>query len=200
VINKWSADSPLSVFLEKSGYTGTDVKNVGDQTISGRLAILLTGSNGLTLDGEGRLLITAMTDRNVVRLEKDGRRTLLADRYEGKRFNGPHDIAFKSDGAIYFTDTVFGMRGGADSPSREIPFSGFYLIKDGKVTLLGSDKDHPGEIPNTSKEGKHLGSTNSRRLSTSSRARASSRPTSRSATRMGRRFISLHARICTAFG
>jgi sugar lactone lactonase YvrE len=158
VINKWSADSPLSVFLEKSGYTGTDVKNVGDQTISGRLAILLTGSNGLTLDGEGRLLITAMTDRNVVRLEKDGRRTLLADRYEGKRFNGPNDIAFKSDGAIYFTDTVFGMRGGADSPSREIPFSGFYLIKDGKVTLLGSDKDHPGEIPNTSKEGKHLGS------------------------------------------
>lgn len=40
------------------------------------------------------------------------------------------------------------MRGGANSPSREIPFSGFYLIKDGKVTLLGSDKDHLGEIPN----------------------------------------------------
>jgi gluconolactonase len=148
VIYKWAPDSPLSVFLEKSGYTGTDVRNVGDQTISGRLAILLIGSNGLTLDAQGRLIITAMTDRNVVRLEKDGRRTLLADRYEGKRFNGPNDIAFKSDGAIYFTDTVFGMRGGANSPSRELPFSGFYLIKDGKVTLLGSDKDHPGEIPN----------------------------------------------------
>lgn len=105
VIYKWSRDSPLSVFLEKSGYTGNDVKNVGDQTISGRLAILLIGSNGLTLDSQGRLLITAMTDRNVVRLEKDGSRTLLADRYEGKRFNGPNDIAFKSDGAIYFTDT-----------------------------------------------------------------------------------------------
>jgi len=148
VIYKWSPDRPLSVFLEKSGYTGADVKNVGDQTISGRLAILLIGSNGLTLDGQGRVLITAMTDRNVVRLEKDGRRTLLADRYQGKRFNGPNDIAYKSDGAVYFTDTVFGMRGGADSPSREIPFSGFYLVKGGKVTLLGSDKDHPGEIPN----------------------------------------------------
>src|SRR5580700_5959634 len=47
VIYKWMEGSPLSVFLEKSGYTGNDVKNVGDQTISGRLAILLIGSNGL---------------------------------------------------------------------------------------------------------------------------------------------------------
>src|SRR5579871_1712728 len=86
VIYKWSPLAPLSVFLEKSGYTGNDVKNVGDQTISGgRLAILLIGSNGLTLDPQGRLIITAMTDRNVVRLEKDGTRTILADRYEGKR-------------------------------------------------------------------------------------------------------------------
>jgi gluconolactonase len=141
-------DSPLSVFLEKSGYTGNDAKNVGDQTISGRLAILLIGSNGLALDPQGRLIITAMTDRTVVRLERDGTRTILAGRYDGKRFNGPNDVAVKSDGAIYFTDTVFGMRGGADSPNRELPFNGFYLVKDGKVTLLGSDKDHPGEFPN----------------------------------------------------
>ncbi len=148
VIYKWKEGSSLSVFLERSGYTGNDVKNVGDQTISGRLAILLIGSNGLALDPQGRLIITAMTDRNVVRLEKDGTRTMIADRYEGKRFNGPNDVVVKSDGAIYFTDTVFGMRGGEKSPSRELPYSGFFLVKDGKVTLLGSDKDHPGEIPN----------------------------------------------------
>jgi hypothetical protein len=71
VIYKWSSGDPLSVFLEKSGYTGKDVRNVGDQTISGRLAILMIGSNGLTLDSQGRLIITAMTDRTVVRLEKD---------------------------------------------------------------------------------------------------------------------------------
>lgn len=139
---------PLSVFQEKSGYTGNDVKNAGDQTISGRLAILLIGSNGLTLDPQGRLIITAMTDRNVVRLEKDGTRTVLADRYQGKRFSGPNDVVMKSDGAIYFTDTVFGLRGGENSPAREIPFSGFYLVKDGKVTLLGSDQGHPGDFPN----------------------------------------------------
>lgn len=148
VIYKWSPLTPLSVFLEKSGYTGNDIKNAGDQTISGRLAILLIGSNGLTLDPQGRLIITAMTDRTVVRLEKDGMRTILADRYEGKRFSGPNDVVAKSDGAIYFTDTVFGLRGADKSPAREIPFSGFYLVKDGKVTLLGSDKDSPGDFPN----------------------------------------------------
>ena len=89
-----------------------------------------------------------MTDRTVYRLEKDGMRTILADRFEGKRFNGPNDIVVKSDGAVYFTDTVWGLRGAAQSPQRELPFSGFFLIKDGKVTLLGGDRDTPGASPN----------------------------------------------------
>jgi gluconolactonase len=148
VIYKWARNKPLSVFLEKSGYTGNDVTHVGAQTVAGRVAILLIGSNGLALDPEGRLIVTAMTDRTVYRLEKNGPRTILADRYEGKRFNGPNDIVVKSDGAIYFTDTPWGMRDADKSASRELPFFGFYLIKDGKVTLLGSDKDAPGGIPN----------------------------------------------------
>ncbi|HXP84753.1 MAG TPA: SMP-30/gluconolactonase/LRE family protein [Bryobacteraceae bacterium] len=166
VIYKWAPAAPfsargeLSVYLENSGFTGKDNLNVGQQTITGgRVAILLIGSNGLTLDPQGRLLITAMADRNVVRLEKDGTRTLLAGSYEGKRFSGPNDIAAKSDGAVYFTDTVNGLRGGAAGPLRELPFSGFYLIKDGKVTLLGGDKDHAGEAPNgiaLSPDEKHL--------------------------------------------
>jgi len=159
-IYKWSPHAPLSVFLQKSGYTGNDVMNAGAQTITGGgVAILLIGSNGLTLDPQGRLIITAMTDRTVVRLEKDGTRTLLADRYEGKRFNGPNDIVGKSDGAIYFTDTVWGLRGAEKSPDRELPYSGFFLIKDGKVTLLGGDKDNPGNGPNgiaLSPDEKHL--------------------------------------------
>ena len=141
-IYKWSAHAPLSVFLQKSGYTGNDVMNAGAQTVTGGgVAILLIGSNGLTLDPQGRLIITAMTDRAVVRLENNGTRTMLADRYQGKRFNGPNDIVTKSDGAIYFTDTVWGMRGADKSPDRELPYSGFFLIKDGQVTLLGGEKD-----------------------------------------------------------
>jgi gluconolactonase len=148
VIYKWQANAPLSVFLERSGFTGTSNLNVGQQTIAGRLAILLIGSNGLALDPQGRLIITAMADRTLVRLEKDGSRTTLAHRYEGKRFSGPNDVVVKSNGSIYFTDTVNGLRGGADSPQRELPYSGFYLWKDGKLTLLGGDRDKPGEAPN----------------------------------------------------
>ena len=148
VIYKWSPNAPLSVYLEKSGFTGADNTRVGAQTIAGRVAILLIGSNGLALDPQGRLVVTAMTDRTVYRLEKDGTRTLLADRYEGKRFSGPNDIVVKSDGAIYFTDSIWGLRGTDKDPARELPFNGFYLIKDGKVTLLGGDKDTPGAFPN----------------------------------------------------
>lgn len=148
VIYKWQPNAPLSVFLERSGFTGTDNLNVGQQTIAGRLAILLIGSNGLALDPQGRLIITAMADRTLVRLEKDGTRTTLADRFEGKRFSGPNDVVTKSNGAIYFTDTVNGLRGGGAGPLKELPYSGFYLWKDGKLTLLGGDRDKPGEAPN----------------------------------------------------
>ena len=148
VIYKWQPDAPLSVFLERSGFTGANNLNAGQQTKSGRLAILLIGSNGLALDPQGRLIITAMADRTLVRLEKDGTRTVLADRYEGKRLSGPNDVVVKRNGSIYFTDTVNGLRGGAQSPDRELAFSGFYLVKDGKITLLGGDRDRPGEAPN----------------------------------------------------
>ena len=111
-----AGNAPLSVFLEKSGYTGKDTSDVGEQTVSGRLAILLIGSNGLALDPQGRLIITAMADRNVTRLEKDGTRTVLADRYRGQALERSERLVMKSDGAVYFTDSVFGLRGGAKSP------------------------------------------------------------------------------------
>ena len=148
VIYKWQEGKPLSVFLEKSGFTGTDISKVGAQTVAGRIPILLVGSNGLALDPNGRLVVTAMNDRTVYRLEANGMRTVLADRWEGKRFNGPNDIVIKSNGSIYFTDTPWGLRESEKDPQREIPFHGFYLVKDGKVTLLGSDAAEHGGIPN----------------------------------------------------
>jgi gluconolactonase len=148
-IYRWQRGKPLSVHMDRAGYTGKDNLSVGQQTVAGgRIAILLIGPNALTLDSQGRLIICAMTDRNIVRVEKDGTRTVLADRYDGKRFSGPNDITVKSDGAIYFTDSVGGLRGGDDSPQRELPYNGFYLVKDGRVTLLGSDAGHPADFPN----------------------------------------------------
>jgi gluconolactonase len=148
VIYKWEQGKPLSVFLERSGYTGRDVSSVGAQTVAGRVPILLIGSNGLALDPQGRLVVTAMNDRTVFRLERDGTRTVLADRFEGKRFNGPNDLVVKSNGSVYFTDTVWGLRGADKDPAREIPYSGTFLIRNGTVTLLLSDKDTPGAFGN----------------------------------------------------
>lgn len=146
VIYKWTPAGQLSVFLDKSGYTGTDVNNVGGQYTNGRLHLLLIGSNGLTRDREGRLIIAGMTDRNVTRLEKDGTRTVLADRYDGKRLNSPNDLVVKSDGAIYFTETTSGIRGRDEGPARELSYHGVYLIKDATLRLL--DKDPQGAAPN----------------------------------------------------
>jgi gluconolactonase len=148
VIYKWQRGKPLAVFLEKSGFTGTDVSRVGAQTVAGRVPILLIGSNGLALDPQGRLVVTAMNDRTVYRLEADGTRTTLAARFDGKRFNGPNDLVVASNGDVYFTDTVWGLRDADRDPAREIPFSGFFLIKDGRVTLLGSDQNAPGRFAN----------------------------------------------------
>ena len=148
VIYKWQRGRPLSVFLEKSGFTGSDISGVGAQTYAGRVPILLVGSNGLALDPQGHLVVTAMNDRTVYRLEKDGTRTILADRFEGKRFNGPNDVVVASSGDVYFTDTPWGLRGAEKDPARELPFNGFYLIRNGQLRLLGSDRDAPGTLPN----------------------------------------------------
>ena len=149
VIYKRAADGTLSVFLDRAGFTGADNLSVGQQTISGgRVAIVLIGSNGLALDPEGRLVITAMADRSVVRLEKNGTRTLLAEYFEGKRLSGPNDVVVKSNGTVYFTDSINGLRGGAGRPQRELSFNGFYLIKEGRIRYLGGDREPGGGAPN----------------------------------------------------
>jgi gluconolactonase len=138
----------ISVHLERSGYSGNDLTHAGFQTRRGRMAVLLIGPNGLSLDAEGRLVYLATPDRTVVRLEPDGTRTVLADRYDGKRFNGPNDLTIRSDGAIYMTDSVWGLRDGLDNPDSELDFNGVYLIQDGRVRLVYSDADNPNGWPN----------------------------------------------------
>ena len=147
VIYKWTPGGQISAFLENI-YDGPDILNVGQQTRRGRMNVIIIGANGLTLDREGRLIIASPASRAVFRLEKNGTRTVLADRYEGKRFNGPNDVVVKSNGSVYFTDGNSGLRGGVDSPLREIPFNGFYLVRDGKVTLAGSNKGFTQGFPN----------------------------------------------------
>lgn len=126
----------LSVYLENAG--NKDAAPVGKPGAS-------RGTNGLTTDKQHRLLMDATGDRAVERIEKNGTRTVLADRYEGKRLTCPNDIIVKSDGAVYFTDGAAGcLQGREESPQKELAFHGVYFIKGDKLTLL--DKD-PGDLP-----------------------------------------------------
>src|SRR6266851_8062950 len=115
----------LSVFREHSGYDGADSAEYGQP-----------GSNGLTLDRDGRLTLNQHGNRRVVRIEADGSVKVLADRYHGKRLNSPNDLVYKSDGAVYFTDPPFGLPAFFDDPRKELPFSGVYRASHGRVTLL----------------------------------------------------------------
>jgi len=145
VIYKWTPGGEVTVFLEKAGYSGDDINNAGTQTRRGRMAVLLIGPNGETLDPQGRLVWCASPDGTILRLEKDGTRTVLADKYQGKRFNGPNDVVIRSDGALYFTDSDFGLRGSAKSPQKELAFNGVYLVKNNRqATLLVDDKELGG--------------------------------------------------------
>jgi gluconolactonase len=147
VIYRIGADNKVSVFLDKAGYSGTDVEHVGAQTRSGRSHVLLIGPSCASLDSQGRLIWCADNDRTLMRLEKDGTRTVLsAGAPDGKRFSGPNDIYVTHDDGVYLTDNDFGLRDAGRSPDKQMP-NGIWLIKDGKSTLV-LDAATLGGIPN----------------------------------------------------
>ncbi len=117
------------------------------------LTTFATGSsNGLTLDRDGRVLAAEHGGRRVVRIADNGERTVLADRFQGKRFNSPNDIVVKSDGSIYFTDPPYAVNTvapgiarpagwwNAHIPGKEQPCNGVYrLTPDGNLRLIADD-------------------------------------------------------------
>ncbi len=147
VINKWDPKSgKVTSLIQPSGFTGSDRTGVGREQTNGKVTVLNYGSNGITLDRQSRIVFNAMGDRAIVRIEKDGKRTVLADRYEGKRLNSTNDIVVKKDGAIYFTDPPSALPKGIDDPKKEMPFQGVFLLKNGKLTLLAKDLVNPNGL------------------------------------------------------
>jgi gluconolactonase len=133
---KWQENDGVSLFLRPSGYSGTAL-------FSGREP----GSNGLAFNAAGHLVLCEHGDRRVARLEVDGRKTTLADRYQNKRLNSPNDLVFKSNGDLYFTDPPFGLPGAFDDPHKELRFSGVYrLARSGELTLLTTALRAPNGI------------------------------------------------------
>jgi gluconolactonase len=134
-IYKYNANGNLSVFKKNSGYSGKDSAQY-----------FQPGSNGLTLDSQGRLTINEHGNRRVTRLEKDGKLTVLADRFEGKRLNSPNDLVYRSDGTLFITDPPFGLPKLYDDPRKELPYSGVFALYRGQLKLVSTDLKGPNGI------------------------------------------------------
>ena len=116
-IFRWSERDGARIWMQPSGYTG--VAYYGKEP----------GSNGLTLDGEGRLLACEHGDRRISRLEQGGGKVTLADSYQGKRFNSPNDLVLRAGGDLYFTDPAYGLPRRYEDTRRDLPFCGVYLLR-----------------------------------------------------------------------
>lgn len=134
-IYKWKEKEGVSLWMKPSGFTG--VADYGAEP----------GSNGLTLDAQGRLVLCEHGDRRIARLEPGGGKRTLADNYQGKRLNSPNDLVYKSDGSLYFSDPIYGLPKRQDDPTRELDFCGvFRLAPNGELTLLSKVLSRPNGL------------------------------------------------------
>ncbi len=135
VIFEWQDGVGTRDFLYPSGYTGSVVRG-GE-----------TGSNGLTFDAQGRLVICQHGNRQVVRVEADGTITVLARLWKNRRFNSPNDLVFDTRGNLYFTDPPYGLEKGKNDPAKELVFSGVFLLRPtGEVVLLDDKLTFPNGV------------------------------------------------------
>ncbi len=136
-IRKLPASGAVTVLLQPSGYQGS-------APFGGKEP----GSNGMTLDAQGRLTVAGHGQRDVYRIEalsNPTKTTILADTYEGKRLNSPNDLVYKSDGSLYFTDPPYGLPKQDDSdPAKELKINGVYR-------LAGALEQKPGRPPQRDK-------------------------------------------------
>src|ERR1051325_6389405 len=153
VIYKLTPKGAASIYLQRSGYTKPDIWRVGFEQTNGKdpadplfEKFYMIGSNGLALDRQGRLVIATWAGRSIDRIEKDGKRTVLANQYEGRQFNGPNDVIVKKNGTIYFTDTFGGLRQREKDPRKGLEYQGIYMIKDGRTRLVISDIPNPNGL------------------------------------------------------
>ena len=117
----------------------------------------LNGAQGLTFDTQERFYICESRSRRLVRQDKKGRIEILAEKWEGKRLNGPNDVVVRKDGNVYFTDSVFG----AASEKRELDFNGVFRAgPKGELEVIAKWKGRPNGIA-ISPNGKILYVTNS---------------------------------------
>jgi gluconolactonase len=137
VMYRWSQADGVSQFMNPSGYAGPPTD-----------AFAEPGSNGMALDAAGDLLVCDHGNRALAKVDlKTRQKTFLLERYQGKRFNSPNDLAVAKTGAIYFTDPTYGLKGRNASPLRELDFNGVYRLRpDGTLDLLDAELTFPNGV------------------------------------------------------
>jgi gluconolactonase len=149
-IYKWTEAKGKEVYLKPSGYTGTEPSVCKEP-----------GSNGLTFDKNGDLVLCQHGDRRMARMDApldkpEAKFITLADTYNGKRFSSPNDAVYNSAGELFFTDPPYGLQTQDDSDTKkEISFNGVYKVKaNGEVILLVDSITRPNGIAFTPDEKK----------------------------------------------
>lgn len=131
---RWSEKDGKTVFLKPSGYDGPPTKVFREP-----------GVNGMTLSPAGEVVVCDHGNRAVSRLDRaTKKKTVIVDRFQGKRFNSPNDVIVARQGAlkdaIYFTDPPYGLEGLDDSPVKELAFNGVYLRRPNGEVVVVDDK------------------------------------------------------------
>ena len=140
IVYKWTEEKGKEVFLTPSGYSDS-VKRGGEM-----------GSNGLTLDPNGQLVLCQHGNRQMARMDAsfDEPKPVfipIANNYKGKKFNSPNDAVYNSEGELFFTDPPYGLEKLLEDPKKEIPFQGVYKVKkNGEVILLVDSLTRPNGI------------------------------------------------------
>ncbi len=136
---RWSASDGATLFLQPSGYAGSDLAPFREP-----------GSNGLEAGppGSNSILVADSGSRAIARLDlATKRKQFLIERYEDKRFNSPNDLVRGPDGSIWFTDPPYGLKDLDASPVKELKVNGVYrLTRGGKVTLIDGALAFPNGI------------------------------------------------------
>jgi gluconolactonase len=133
-IIQWIPGQTPTVFMHPSGFQGPEPFKGPEP-----------GSNGMTLDADGRVTVAGHARRNVWRLESvtpTAQITVLADSYQGKKLSSPNDLVYKSDGSLYFTDPPYGLPTQSDSdPEKEVQINGVYRIPGARQQKAGAPPD-----------------------------------------------------------
>ena len=135
MIRKWHPREGSSTEITRSGYADADIAPGPAM-----------GSNGMTLARDGRLIVCEPGNRRIVRREKDGSITVLADRYEGRRLNSPNDVVPALRRRALLTDPPHGLLAEDSNPGKELPFNGVFRIRGGGLELLTAVLTRPNGI------------------------------------------------------